>query len=111
MHNEVIWPCIFGCTDARDELNHYLRCPILWCIARDSLGVREDSIQVGHRLGLSEPSAVKFNLLAFCHSLYHSIKNDCACIDTQGMIRDGMIVQRRAGEIARHVRHMILQMH
>ena len=85
------------------------RDSLLWCFARDSLGVREDSIQVGHRLGLSEPRVVKFKLLPFSQSLYHSIKNDCACIDTQGMIRDGMIVQRRAGEVARHVRHMILQ--
>jgi len=29
-------PCIFGCTDAKDELQHYLCCPPMWTIAASS---------------------------------------------------------------------------
>ena len=67
--------CIFGCTDTKDELFHYLQCPVLWPIARDCLRIQEASILVLHRLNIYEPSTSKLKRLACCHALYHVCVN------------------------------------
>ena len=77
MHEEIKWPCIFGCSST-DELRHYFECPILWQLATEHLG-SEDSIFVGERLCLSHPSVLKLKTLALCHFIYHSCKNDEVC--------------------------------
>ena len=92
--------CIFGCCGVRDELCHYLSCPVLWHFARDSLGIQEDSILVLHRLCISFPSSVKLKTLAFCHALYHACINDSHCIASDGVLMSACIVQSRAHENA-----------
>jgi hypothetical protein len=92
--------CIFGCVDTRDELCHYLICPALWQIARDTLGIQEASVLILHRLCISEPSPVKLKILAFCHALYHACINDAHCIAADGVPRCSSIVQHRASENA-----------
>ena len=51
MHDGPPWPCIYGYQDARDELNHYLICFVLWQFVREQIGP-VDAISVGDRLCL-----------------------------------------------------------
>ena len=107
MHRDIVWPCIFGCIDSEDELRHYLICPVIWQIARETLNLQEDSISIGERLCLINPSVSKLKLLAFCHSLYHACKNDRECVQSNGQIQSPLIVQNRATDIARFVKHLV----
>ena len=76
LHSIMDRPCIFGCIDSKDELVHYLICPVLWQFARETLKLPEPSLALNHRLCLCEPTVDKFKLLAFCHSLFHTCVND-----------------------------------
>ena len=93
-------PCIFGCLDTRDELVHYLVCPILWQLARSALRINEESIHSLSRICVSEPTSDKLKLPAFTHALYHSCVNDSSCINGRGMPRSSQIVQHEASEIS-----------
>ena len=76
MHDGPPWPCIFGCLDARDEMNHYLQCPILWQLVREQIGP-VDTITVGDRLCLSAanpPTRQLLRQLALAHLTYHSCR-------------------------------------
>ena len=75
MHDGPLWPCIFGCPDAKDEVKHYFLCPILWQLSREQIG-QEDDISIGERLCLQNPTKQKLRHLALCHITYHSCKND-----------------------------------
>ena len=107
MHHDVIRPCIFGCVDAYDEITHYFACPCLWQFARETLKLQENSISVGARLCLSEPSFDKLSLLAFCHTLYHTCIHDPECTSQDGEVLASVIVQDRATQLARNVKHLI----
>ena len=104
MHSPCTWNCIFACSDAKDEFVHYLRCPILWYFAREALKIQEDSIFIGSRLCLVEPSIQKLKLLAFTHSLYHSLKNDPRCIGQDGHPVNANSMQLAATDICRSLR-------
>jgi hypothetical protein len=108
MHEETIWPCIFGCTDVRDEFGHYILCPILWQIVSEVLG-HSLSIEVDERLCLKNPSIRKLQALACAHVVYHSCKNDSCCKRSDGSIAHQAVVQRRASEFARAARHLVYQ--
>ena len=75
MHDGPLWPCIFGCPDAKDEVKHYFLCPILWQLSREQIGQEED-ITIGERLCLQNPTRQKLRHLALCHITYHSCRND-----------------------------------
>ena len=75
MHEDVIWPCIFGCTDCTDNLMHYLICPVLWQIANEIIG-HESSVHIGSRMCFCLPSETKFKRLAIAHTVYHFCKFD-----------------------------------
>ena len=98
---------MFGCEDSRDELCHYLVCPVLWQLALHSLRISEDSILFLHRICVSEPTHLKLQTLAFCHALYHTCVNDTACIDESGMPRSHYLVQKRATEICNYCLHLV----
>ena len=100
-------PCIFGCTDTRDEMVHYLECPILWQFARSSLRIYESSIHFLSRMCVSEPTSDKLKLLAFSHALYHCCVNDSSCMTDSGMPRQSQIVQQEASEACNHCLHLI----
>ena len=38
LHENTLWPCIFGCCDEEDSLAHYLRCPRLWSSISSAVG-------------------------------------------------------------------------
>ena len=75
MHESFIWPCIFGCIDCKNEMLHYLQCPVLWQLAREALSLNGEYFSIEHRLCFIECCKDKLRLLAYCYSLYHSIKN------------------------------------
>ena len=100
--------CLYGCA-ARDELNHYLICPVLWQIARESLSLSEDSVLVEERLCCIHPSLSKLQLLAFAHTLYHANVNDTCVVFRNGCLACPRVVQSRAAQVARNIKHMILQ--
>ena len=100
-------PCIFGCLDARDEVCHYLACPILWQLAFETLRIQEDSIFFLNRICVVSPTPDKLKALAFCHSLYHSVVNDPECISVSGMPFNSARVQRRASEICGFTLHAV----
>ena len=106
MHESVLWPCVFGCNDAKDEMLHYLVCPVLWQIATEKLGP-EDSFSIGSRLGLCVPTVHKLQRLAFVHAIYHACKNDCLCTKADGTLVDPRTVQCRAAEFSRTVIHLV----
>ena len=111
LHPGFVLPCIFGCTDCKDELLHYLVCPILWQFPREFLNYSEPSLSIASRLCLVFPSKDKLKALAFVHTLYHSCKNDFVCIGDGGLgasgLSDARMVQRRATEISRSIRHLV----
>ena len=100
-------PCIFGCQDTRDELVHYLLCPILWQFARSSLKIDEESIHFLSRVCVSEPTSDKLKLLAFAHALYHCCVNDSSCMTEGGMPRSSQMVQHKASEVNNYCLHLI----
>ena len=100
-------PCIFGCPDTRDEICHYLACPILWHLALETLCIKEESIFFLNRICVIAPTPDKLKTLAFCHSLYHSVVNDPECISGTGMPFNSARVQRRASEVCGFSLHMV----
>ena len=106
MNENIKWPCIFGCTDSKDELRHYLMCPILWQYASENLGGVASVFMEG-RLCLVDPSKESLRALAFVHSLYHCCKNDPDCIRHDGHICEPRVVQARASQLSRYVKHLV----
>ena len=107
LHSVQYRPCIYGCSDARDELSHYLQCPILWQFARSTLRINEPSIHFLSRLCIAEPTSDKLKLLAFSHALYHSCVNDNSCMTEDGMPKSFQIVQQEASEACNFCLHLI----
>ena len=88
-------------------LSHYLVCPVLWQLARESLHLPEQTLFVEHRLCLCEATVDKFRMLAFCHSLYHSCVNDTECMNSDGLPLSGQVAQQRACDLARRCIHLV----
>jgi len=107
MHEGIIWPCIFGCIDCKDEICHYLLCPVLWQLAREALLISEDYFSIGHRLCLIDGSHDKLRLLAYTHTLYHSLKNDTECRDSNGLIKDSQFIQQRSSHLVKAIRPFV----
>ena len=78
MHENIIWPCIFGC-EANDEIAHYIVCPALWHIACTQTSF-EESIYIRERLCFVQPSLEKLKRLALAHLVYHACKFDAEII-------------------------------
>ncbi len=99
MHEQLKLPCIFGCRDAKDEINHYFLCSPLWWIASEALSV-EAPLDLATRLCLRNPTPCTARLLALTFMLYHHVKSRAK--DLGGANHVGSIVlQRIAFESAR----------
>ena len=99
--------CISGSIDSKDEVLHYLECPILWQFARENMRIQESSILVSQRLCLCGASIDKLKLLAFCHALYHSCVNGSGCMTFEGFPHSSRVVQLRARGLVRNCFHMV----
>ena len=107
LHPTIVWSCIFGCHDERDDLSHYLVCPVMWQLVREHVPGHETSITIRSRLCLEDPTLCKLRALAFAHLLYHTCIHDQSCLDCEGHIKSGTTVQAFASEAARAIKHMI----
>jgi len=75
--------CVFGCglvhplvdTVPKDNLQHYLICPILWKIVRQLVG--EDASSVPFVLLCLTPRYSDFRPVALAHCIYHGIRLGC----------------------------------
>ena len=85
----------------------YVKKLTLWQLAREALHLSEDHFSVGHRLCFIDCSLEKLKLLAYCHSLYHTIKNDKACIFTDGNIKSPRSIQHHSSCLARALRALV----
>ena len=104
MHEASILPCLFGCSDAKDEYRHYITCPMLRQLAKEALNMRESNCEVGHRLCLTACNLNRLKLLGYCHLLYHSLRKESGCFDSNGDLRPSRpskIVQQRASDLVR----------
>ena len=70
MHEHSVHCCLFGCSESKDDLDHYLQCSPLWQIASQALGV-QDPFNLEERLCLKLPSVGRAQLLALVFLLYH----------------------------------------
>ena len=73
MHESVRLPCIFGCKDSADRLDHYVGCRILWSIIHEAFGGDFTPCHVS-RLCYHAPSPIKFVHIACAFEVYHSMK-------------------------------------
>ena len=64
----------------------------------------ESSISITSRLCLVDPSVDKFRALAFCHTLYHALKNHPGCVGVDGSLKDATFIQSVASKLCRAVR-------
>ena len=107
MHEPIKWPCIFGCTDCLDEIQHYLFCPILWQLGREALSISEHHFCLGHRLCFIDCSLDKLRLLAYVHLLYHALKNDRECVQCNGQIKSSFLVQKKSSNLVKSLRPLV----
>jgi hypothetical protein len=73
-HEGVLLPCLFGCTDCKDELRHYFNCPhlfALWSFLADN--VSSDPLV---RWGLIRPEPDEFLPIVCVFSGYHAIRRE-----------------------------------
>ena len=107
MHESVKWPCIFGCTDCLDNIQHYLCCPILWQLSREALSLSEEHFSIWHRLCLIDCSKDKLRLLAYSHLLYHAVKNDTDCVEASGIIKNSCFIQQKSTNLVKALKPFV----
>ena len=66
------FPCLFGCSDAKDSLTHYVMCPILFALNRQ-LCPTTPACPL-RRLGLKLPTVDSALLVACMSAGYHAVK-------------------------------------
>jgi hypothetical protein len=89
----------------------HIVCPMLWLFPGEHLSHREDSLAIGARVCLVEPSIAKLRALAFVHALYHAVMHDSACFMSHSEVKPAQVVhvQSRASDMCRHVRHLVCE--
>ena len=84
-HEELKLPCIWGCRcffqceeDARDELAHYLECPIFWAFLDSCLRVPLSMcfLPADVRACLHTPSRNDFKRIVVAFRSYHAIRSN-----------------------------------
>ena len=72
MQEPVRLPCLLGCTDAKDSLQHYLSCPRIFSIAKFIIPETSELPLV--RCGLCMPNKVSLLICATTFTAYHAVK-------------------------------------
>ena len=65
--------CIFGCTDCKDRLSHYLICNILWSILDEAFS-GEIAPTSYSRVNYLTPSLKKIIIISAAFEIYHALK-------------------------------------
>ena len=76
MHEDVCWPCIFGCPDSEDDLHHYLKCTQLWPRLVGFCGLPPSYCHAGAviKLCLVSPTLRRVKALVLSCRVYHGLK-------------------------------------
>jgi len=74
MHERIIFPCLFGCQDARDHMAHYVQCPFwLYLLTKLSSDPLPSPLPLT-RLAVVDPSTPSLLALSCSFAGYHAIK-------------------------------------
>ena len=103
----ALYVTLFGCTDCKDEILHYLQFPILWQLAREALLLSVEHFSIGHRLCFIDCSRDRRRLLAYSHTLYHALKNHRECVNALGMVKDSQFIQQRSCHLIKALRPFV----
>ena len=71
-HEDKLLPCLFGCNQCNDELEHYFQCPHLFSLWSFLSGNTSADPLV--RWGLIHPAALQFKIVSCVFSGYHSVR-------------------------------------
>ena len=79
MGEKVDLPCFFCGEDTEDDLSDYLECDTLWTLLVSNANLKHRSVEFlslspSSRMGLLNPSALCFKLLAGAFLVYHALK-------------------------------------
>ena len=72
MQEPVRLPCLFGCMEAKDSLQHYHSCPRIFSIAKFIIPETSELPLV--RCGLCMPNKVSLLICATTFTAYHAVK-------------------------------------
>ena len=77
-HEDILWPCVFGCTHPevkfnRDDLSHYLQCPHLHALQK--FMHPDESSNPLIRVGLINPSINSLKRVACSSAGYHAVRS------------------------------------
>jgi len=78
MSGTHVLPCICGCHQCDDTLDHYMQCAVLWGFVANHFGIEED-ISLQSRLCLTAPSELKLRRLALAHFSYSQVSSNPEC--------------------------------
>ena len=73
MSEPILLNCIFGCTDCKDRLSHYLICNILWSILDEAFS-GEIAPTSYSRVNYLTPSLKKIIIISAAFEIYHALK-------------------------------------
>ena len=83
MGEKVALPCIFGCShfqgceeDPEDELEHYLRCHVLWKFIAATIGDAEyrEHLTAVQKACLNRPTHCDLQIICVAFKAYHALK-------------------------------------
>ena len=76
-HADTLHPCLLGCENKKDDLDHYVNCPHIWNIARTACPhLKFDSML--DRICVDQPCTDSLKVFAATLPAYHNIKpSDC----------------------------------
>ena len=72
----LLLPCILGCKEEKDELQHYLMCPSLWTLAVSACGLPSPFLSRPplERLCIINRSPASLRLLSVVFRAYHALR-------------------------------------
>ena len=73
LHEQVRLPCVFGCLEACDSLQHYWSCARLWGVVSAALGLQLPECVLG-KLGFPVPTMGNVHAIFVAYHAYHTVK-------------------------------------
>ncbi len=99
MHETIKLPCVFGCFNENDDVNHYLDCPFLVSTIHEFTQMPLGRNRI-YRLALAEPTPQSVIQCAIMYHIYHTAK-----VGNRETILNGISTRKFSGtvQIARTV--------
>ena len=74
-HEVIRLPCLLGCGECKDTLNHYLQCPHLYALWKFMIPEAHEDPLI--RWGIIHPCTSSFKQVACVHAGYHAVRRYC----------------------------------